>query len=327
MKGSSRPSDTARSSFINRLDTREVSDSQRREQLAESIRTCREELTDLLGISGKVSDYRDWTQVQKEIHRRLLQITDPNRKQRAEELIEKLMDAEEELIEGNLRLVLMVVRRYARGNMGALEEMDFVQEGCEGLLDAVRRFDFVGGTGFLTYAVIRIRKRVLMAMEKQQRLVRMPSHAVKKTLYLKEVIDEFAGSQGRFPSAAEIETVTGGSVDWPLILSLTEKVLPLHAPIGESGIPLAEQIPGSIPPPEETGLNDILEEALSRLDKRSKFVLVMRYGLMDGEAQTLASVSSILGLSIERTRQIEKAAIKLLRDSFSGYCITDWLQG
>lgn len=321
------PADSTSGSFISSLGSLDVVDSERRTVLADRIRGSREGLRVLLSIPAGDSFGKDWTEVQKEIHRRLEDSTDDDLRRTAEKYINDLLDAEEELIEGNLRLVLMVVRRYARCRMGALEEMDFVQEGCEGLLDAVRRFDFSGGKGFLSYAVIRIRKRVLLAMEKQQRLVRMPSHAVKKSLYLKEVIDDFACRKGRFPAPHEIEEETGGNVDWSLILSLSERVVPLHAPLGATGIPLSEQLPGNSPDPVETALEDSLDEALARLDKRSKFVLVMRYGLMDGETQTLESISKVLGLSIERTRQIEKAAIGLLRDSFSGYSITDWLRG
>jgi RNA polymerase nonessential primary-like sigma factor len=220
----------------------------------------------------------------------------------------------------------MVVRRYTRGYMGALEEMDMVQEGCLGLLDAVRRFDFTGSRGFMTYAVIRIRKSVLQAMEKQQRLVRMPSHMVKKSIYLREIIDNFSAREGRYPLLHEIELETGESLDIHLMLSLSEKVIPLHACVGDSDIPLSEQLQGNEPSPDDVNLNDVLDLALQRLDERSKLVLAMRYGLLDGENQKLSSIAEVIGLSIERTRQIEKSSVKMLADIFHEFHITDWLQ-
>ncbi len=318
---------TAKKGFVSMVDSRKVPGRSRRAELSDSIRRSRETLIELLEIPEEVVALRNWTEVQREIHRKLEGVPDGDVRQRATRCIDSLLDAEEELIEGNLRLVLMVVRRYSAGYMGAMEEMDFIQEGCEGLLDAVRRFDFAGDRGFLAYAIMRIRKRVLLAKERQQRLVRLPSHAVKKTIYLRETIDSFAAAHGRYPLPAEIEEETGGSVDWPILLSLSESVLPFHEPSGDTGIPLSERIPDRGPSPEETDLRMVLEEAISRLDKRSKFVLVMRYGLLDGEARTLSDISSVLGLSIERTRQIEKSAIRLLRDSFCGYRLTDWLRG
>jgi len=321
------PAGSSGNAFKSLIESRDVVDSSRRAVLADKIRITRQSLRELLGIPDDYERGKDWSAVQREIQLKLEELSDENLRKRAEVHINGLLDAEEELIEGNLRLVLMVVRRYARCPMGALEEMDFVQEGCEGLLDAVRRFDFAGGKGFLTYAVIRIRKRVLLAMEKQHRLVRIPSHAVRKSMHLKDLIEDFACRKGRFPLAHEIEEETGSSVDWPLILNLSEKVIPFHTSQADDSIPLAERIPGKAPNPEDFGLEDALEEALAKLDKRSKFILVMRYGLLDGEAQTLESIARVIGLSIERTRQIEKKAISLLRDSFSGYSITDWLRG
>lgn len=315
---------TSGSRFLDRVVSTPITESSRRAVLAELIRSSREELRNLFDL-GPAGDPGDWSAVRKVIAEKLPGLQDAGRAARVRELLDNLLDAEEELIEGNLRLVLMVVRRYSRGDMGALEEMDFVQEGCEGLLDAVRRFDFRSGRGFLTYAVIRIRRRVLLAMEKQQRLVRLPSHAVKKTIYLRQVIDDFTSREGRYPLPHEIEEETGNSIDWWLILSLSEKVLPLHSPAGEDGLPLSERLAGNAPSPEDTGNAEALEKAMEKLDSRSRFVLAMRYGLVDGDPRTLANIAGMLDLSIERTRQIEKKALEVLRDHFSGFSAADWL--
>ncbi len=315
-----------REQFSSTVNSFPVSHSEKRADLAISIRKNRERLIELLDISEDLAGCGDWSIVQKEIHSRLSGMSYCRERAEAEKCVEDLLDAEQEMIEGNLRFVLMAVRKYARSNIGALEEMDFVQEGCEGLLDAVRRFDFSGRGGFLTYALIRIRKRVLLAMEKQQRLVRMPAHVVRKSIYLKEVINDFSMRRGRFPTPAEIEEETSGSVDWSIMLSLSETVLPLHNPAGGNGLPLEERLPCSNCTAEDPELSENLEEALSLLNSRSRFVLVMRYGLMDGEPHTLSEIASVLGLSIERIRQIEKASIKLLADHFSGFSISDWLR-
>lgn len=315
-----------REQFSSTISSFPVSHSEKREELAISIRENRERLIELFDISEDLAGCGDWSTIQKEIHAKLPLLTDIREMTEAEQHIEDLLDAEQEMIEGNLRFVLMAVRKYSRSNIGALEEMDFVQEGCEGLLDAVRRFDFSSGGGFLTYALIRIRKRVLLAMEKQQRLVRMPAHVVRKSVYLKEVMNDFANRRGRFPTPAEIVEETSGTIDWSIMLSLSETVVPLHNPAGKTGIPLEEQLPCNRNFGDDPELSENLDEALSLLSSRSKFVLVMRYGLMDGEPHTLAEVSNVLGLSIERIRQIEKASIKLLADHFSGFSISDWLQ-
>ncbi len=296
-------------------------------RLAFRIRSARRELAALAGLDETALGRNRWKELFGDIRESLKNLADEEARKRAEALQDELLDAEAEIIEGNIRLVRMVVRRYASGFSGALEEMDLVQEGCEGLLDAVRRFDFAGSRGFMTYALIRIKKRVLLAVERQQRLVRLPAHAVRKSVYIKEIMDDFAGREGRHPLPHELEDEIGDPVDWSLILSLSEKVVPITEPAGESGIPLSEKIPGAMPSPEESIWEETLQDALEGLDRRSRFVLVMRYGLLGGESQTLESISRVLGVSIERTRQIEKKALDHLRVHLRGFSITDWLRG
>ncbi len=317
--------DTGRS-FHSVVDSTEVSNRERRIQLAETINGTRLKLLNLLNLSVDPVEKRDWTLMQKIIHEELPKVASPDARVEAGRCIDLLLDAEAELVEGNLRLVLMVVRRYARGITGALEEMDFVQEGCEGLLDAVRRFDFSGNGGFLTYALIRIRKKVLLAMERQHRLVRIPAHVIRKGRYLKEIIDDFASERGRYPTPHEIEIETGGDMDWSILLSLSETVDSIHDPVGKTGLSLEEQIASGTEEPGEISLNELVGDALEKLDERAKFILVMRYGLLDGDSHRLADIAEVLGLSVERTRQIEKASIKILRDDFSDFDISKWLR-
>jgi len=318
-------SDTGRS-FRSVVDITPVSNQKRRTQLAEIINESRTRLLSILDLPEDVTLNSDWSLIQSAIHAEVERTADSFIRTETAKWIERLLDAEAEMVEGNLRLVLMVVRRYTKGAGGALEEMDFVQEGCEGLLDAVRRFDFSTGDGFVAYALIRIRKRVLLALEKQPRLVRIPAHLIRKSRYLREIIDDFAAENGRYPAPQEIESRTGGDMDWSILLSLSERVHSIHDPVGNSELTLEEQLPSSSPGPDAVHLSETIGDALSKLDKRAKFILVMRYGLVDGETHTLSSIAEVLGLSIERVRQIEKASIGTLSENINSIDLSDWLQ-
>ncbi|GEM_PF-1087907 len=326
MNGKKQVAFDTRNRFSSVVDTTDVSTRERRSQLAETIKRTRLKLLKLLDMEKEYTGRVDWTQVQKKLWQKLKNITDPVLTEEANKNINALLDAESELVEGNLRLVLIVVRRYTRGSPGALEEMDFVQEGCVGLLDAVRRFDFSGSKGFLSYALIRIRKKVLLALERQHRLVRVPANVIRRGRYLREIIDDFAAAEGRYPAPHEIETETGGQMDWSILLSLSEVVDSIHTPVGEKGLVLEEQLAADVPDPGAIPLNEMVEDALGKLDSRAKFIIVMRYGLLDGDTHRLAEIAEVLGLSVERTRQIEKASIKALRDGFRDFDVTEWLQ-
>ncbi len=303
-----------------------VSSKKRQSQLAVIIKDTRMKLLKLLSLPADLADNHNWFQMQEIIHSKLSDEKKSDVEVAARSCINILLDSEAELVEGNLRLVLMVVRRYARGATGALEEMDFVQEGCVGLLDAVRRFDFSGNGGFVTYALFRIRKKVLSAMEQQHRLVRIPSHVIRKGRFLKEIIESFRNRNGRYPAPHEIEIETGGDMDWTILLSLSERVDSIHLPVSDTGFSLEEQIASSDNKPDFIPFNELISNALDKLDKRAKFILVMRYGLLDGDVHKRKEIAEVLGLSVERTRQIEKATIKILRDDFSGFDIFDWLR-
>ncbi len=311
--------------FKSVVDTLKVSSLERRIELAETINHARLKILELLNLPHSLAGRGDWSLVQKRIHEELQSISDIATRNEVNRFRDQLLDAEAELVEGNLRLVLMVVRRYTRGATGALEEMDFVQEGCEGLLDAVRRFDFSGSTGFLSYALIRIRKKVLLALEKQPRLVRVPAHVIRKGRFLREIIDGFIHTYGRYPHPDEIEAETGGEMDWSILLSLTENVHSIHYPVGNSGIALEEQLASLENTSGFSTLSELVEEGLARLDLRAKFILIMRYGLLDGDPQTLSKIADVLGLSTERIRQIEKESIKILRHNFGNFSAGDWL--
>jgi DNA-directed RNA polymerase sigma subunit (sigma70/sigma32) len=119
---------------------------------------------------------------------------------------------------------------------------------------------------------------------------------------------------------------TGGDMDWSILLSLSEVVDPINSPVGEKGLLLEEQLPADVADPGAVSLTETVEDALKKLDKRAKFVIVMRYGLLDGDAHKLSEIAKVLGLSVERTRQIEKASIRILREDFRNFDISDWLQ-
>ncbi|PIE53092.1 hypothetical protein CSA37_03055 [Candidatus Fermentibacteria bacterium] len=312
-------------SFSSRVSAAPSFGAEQNNAHASRIIECRNELVSILQLPEEISGCGNWNIIRREIYARLEQDLCSHVRKAAESLVEKIMDIEEDLIEGNMRFVLMLVRRYSREGMGAMEEMDFIQEGCEGLLDAVRRFDFSGRGSFLSYALLRIRKRVLLAMERQQRLVRIPAHVLRKGFYLREVISDFSNRHGRYPTPEEVDRETDGCISRSMILNLTETVLPLHGTTDGSGIPLEEKIPAD-EYKNDSELSEAVQEALTHLDSRSRFILVMHYGLADGETASLSEIGQVLGISYERVRQIEKASIAILAEHFSGFTVTDWLR-
>jgi len=243
----------------------------------------------------------------------------PKKVKRAEldELIERGARAKELFIQANLRLVVSVARRYPRSGMPFL---DLVQEGNVGLVRAVEKFDYAKGFKFSTYATWWIRQAITRAMADQARTVRLPVHLVEELSKIRRVQREFSRDHGRDPEMAEIAEIVGSTPTRVLdVIGWARDPISLDTPVGDDGeTELGELVQETDPlTPEDITLAMLRREEIAnlvgRLDGRTATILRARYGMTDGKEHTLTEVGKQLGLTRERIRQIEKAALVELR--------------
>ncbi|HSD66451.1 MAG TPA: RNA polymerase sigma factor RpoD/SigA [Vicinamibacteria bacterium] len=225
-------------------------------------------------------------------------------------------DAERRMVEGNLRLVVRIARRYM--NRG-LSLADLIEEGNLGLLHAVRKFRWERGTRFSTYAVWWIRQAMVRALANQARLIRLPVHVeALYTKYLRKK-EELTRALERPPSVAEIAQALGVPVEH---LEGLEEVaatpLSLETPVGEGTGVLKEVVPDRAEPGSDAVAGLLrqradLREILEALPPTERSIIAQRFGL-DGQAPlTLEAIGQRLGVTRERVRQIEAAALRKLR--------------
>ncbi len=227
------------------------------------------------------------------------------------------MDAREQLCKANFRLVISIARKHmGRG----LSFIDLIQEGCLGLLKAVEKFDWRRGFKFSTYATWWIRQGISRALADYGETIRKPVHMFENINKFKRVVNDLQQKLGRPPTNEEIADEMGLEVQKIEDIRIhAQKVISLEKPMSEDDdSTMIDFLPDtSIPTPEEGVERDIMRQDLLRLindflTDREKQVLIMKYGLDDGNPKTHEQVGNALGITRERVRQIEDKAIKKL---------------
>ncbi|HRI39108.1 MAG TPA: sigma-70 family RNA polymerase sigma factor [Nitrospira sp.] len=234
--------------------------------------------------------------------------------------------ARQHMIESNLRLVISIGKRYMHRGFPF---SDIVEEGNLGLIKAVEKFNYKRGFRFSTYASWWIRQYIERAIINQGKLVRLPVHVVERLNRYLNRTEQLVQALGREPRAAEVALKMKTSEEEVLDLKqLVRTTCSLDSPLNDRTDTFLRDViedPTGLSPDETADGVRRRTELMAwvrELPEKEQTVIVSRFGLDGGEAKTLEEIGRTMGLTRERVRQIEMAALARLRHTIERKTMT-----
>lgn len=224
----------------------------------------------------------------------------------------------------NLRLVTSIAKKYL--NRG-LDLEDLIQEGSQGLLKAISKYDYKLKNKFSTYSTWWIRQAITRAIADQARIIRIPVHMVETINKMIKAEKKLIQLYGRNPTVDELSQEMGGQVAGitPKKVSYIKKInidpVSLDKPVGhdeESQFALFVEDNDSISPVEFTEHGLMIEQIDEMLQKvlteEEEEIIRMRFGLAtNSKAMSLEEIAKKLKITKEKVRQIESKSLRKLK--------------
>ncbi len=223
-------------------------------------------------------------------------------------------DAREQLVEGNIRLVHSIVKRFT---MRGYESEDLFQIGCIGLVKAIDKFDDSFQVQFSTYAVPLIMGEIKRFM-RDDGMVKISRSVKENSWKINRCISDLIKMNGREPNIEEIEKVTGiDKEDILLAMETSKDVESIYKTVcGGEGkeLCLIDQLKDEKNDAEKVLNHAMLEQLIQELDDMEKEIIIMRYY----NEMTQSDIAKKLKISQVQVSRLERKILMQMRKKIEG---------
>ena len=236
----------------------------------------------------------------------------------AQQLKRQYQSNRNKLVQGNIRLVIHIAKRYA--NKGVDTE-ELIQEGSIGLIKAAEKFNRHKGFRFTTYAYWWIQQAIKQALNQKRSDIRIPINTSDRILKIESEKQKFYNRYEEFPTLKQLQKLTGLTQEQIVSVSnIGNLTVSMSAPVYEEGLMLEEILiskENSDAYSDENMMNvndkDFLKSIISQLPNRQQKIIYLYHGIDINDRLSFGEIAPQVGVSLERTRQLYHKSIAFLQ--------------
>lgn len=237
----------------------------------------------------------------------------------AHSIKKRYINSRNQLVQGNIRLVMHIAKRY---NNKGVDIEELIQEGSLGLIKAAEKYNINKGFRFTTYAYWWIQQSIKTALNQKRSSIRIPINTSDRIFKIENAKQDYYNRHEKKPTRKQLRKLTGLTQDQiSNVSNVNNLTVSMNAPVYEDGLTLEETLIANEAISDYSNekmfkVNDIesLKSMIKKLPERQQRIVYLYHGIGISDGQSFGEIAPQVGVSLERTRQLYHKSISFLKE-------------